>query len=148
MSGAPNAWPPPPPPRKLRLTWLWIVLGILLFLGVVFVASIVAFVHTVEPPVNAMNHFLAAVDHRDYDRAYALMCRREQNATSRPDFPAAIAPFASDLDQYRVYSFDPFGNERTVQYSVTTVNGHDTTYRATMIREAGAWRVCDFFKEQ
>jgi hypothetical protein len=132
----------------MRLAWVWVLLAIVAFLGVMFVTSIVVFVHAVEPPVDAMNHFLAAVDHRDYATAYALLCRDEQRTTSRDEFPTAIAPFANDLSEYDVYSFDPIGHDRSVQYTVKRVDGHKRTYRATMVREDGAWRVCDFFDER
>jgi hypothetical protein len=142
----PGAWPPPLPPRKLRLTWLWVVLGILFGLGVVAVVAIVALVATLRPPVDAMNRFLADVEHGDYAAAYGRMCAAEQAATRPADFPAALAPFKRELTDYTVYSFDPFGDERAVQYSITDFDGNDTTYRATMVREGGAWRVCDFFE--
>jgi hypothetical protein len=142
----PNAWSPPPPPRKTKLTWLWALLGILFFLGVVGIVSVVAFVNAVKPPVDAMNHFLSDVDRGDYAAAYARMCNREQAATPPAEFPAAIEPFARDLSEYEVYSFDPVGRERTVQYSITDFSGDNSTYRATMVREGGAWRVCDFFE--
>jgi hypothetical protein len=142
----PGAWPPPLPPRKVRLTWLWVVLGILFGLGVLFVIAIVALVATLRPPVDAMNRYLADVEHGDYAAAYGRLCAAEQASTRPADFPQAIAPFKQDLADYTVYSFDPFGNERIVQYSVTDAGGNDTTYRATMVREAGAWRVCDFFQ--
>jgi hypothetical protein len=122
------------------------VLGILLFLGVVFIVAVVMVVNSVQPPVDAMNEFLAAVEHHNYDTAYDLMCRQEQGATPRAEFPSAIAPFANRLVGYSAFSFDPFGRERTVEYTISDTSGNDTTYRATVVREAGAWRVCDFFK--
>jgi hypothetical protein len=108
--------------------------------------SAVFYVRAVQPPVDAMNRFLRDVDHRDYDAAYDRMCRSEQTATRRRDFPAAIAPFADQLHAYDVYSFDPFGSERRVEYWITDRDGHRTTYGVTMVRESGAWRVCDFFQ--
>jgi hypothetical protein len=126
---------------------LWILLGLFAFVAVLGISTIVWFVNAVRGPVDGMNHYLAAVDHGAYDTAYDDLCRAEQNATPREQFPAAIAPFASRLSEYQVYSFDPVGNERTVQYRVTDLSGRETTYRATMVREGGAWRVCDFFND-
>jgi hypothetical protein len=126
---------------------LWVLLGLFAFLAVLGVATIVWFVNAVRPPVDAMNHYLAAVDRGAYDVAYDDLCRAEQNATPRGQFPAAIAPFARRLSEYDVYSFDPVGHERTVQFRITDFGGNDTTYRATMVREGGAWRVCDFFND-
>jgi hypothetical protein len=123
-----------------------VVLGILFGLGVVLVVAIVALVATLRPPVDAMNRYLADVEHGDYAAAYGRLCAAEQASTRPADFPQAIAPFERALTEYTVYSFDPIGNERTVQYSVTDANGNDKTYRATMVREGGAWRVCDFFE--
>ena len=122
------------------------LLGILVFLGVTLIVSIVAFVNSVRPPVDALNEFLGAVDRGDYASAYVLMCRDERASTSHDEFPAAIAPFANSLSEYNAYSFDPFGDERSVQYRVTDFDGDETTYSATMIREDDEWRVCDFFK--
>jgi hypothetical protein len=123
-----------------------VVLAILFFLAAGMAASAIFFVTSVQPPVDAMNRYLRDVDRRQYDAAYDQLCRGEQAATARRDFPAAIAPFANRLRDYNVYSFDPFGDERTVEYWVTDANGDRTSYAATMVRESGAWRVCDFFK--
>jgi hypothetical protein len=125
---------------------LWVLLAVLFFLASSAAASAIFFVRSVQPPVDAMNNFLREVDRGHYDAAYDRMCRREQGATARRDFPAAIAPFAARLREYNVYSFDPFGRERAVEYWIDDDNGDHTTYGATMVRESGAWRVCDFFK--
>ncbi len=109
-------------------------------------AAATFFVRSVQPPVDAMNHFLRDISRGQYDAAYDRLCRQEQAATARRDFPAAIAPFAAQLRDYNVYSFDPFGRERDVEYWIDDDDGDHTTYGATMVREAGAWRVCDFFE--
>jgi hypothetical protein len=144
--GAPG-WAPPLPPKKVRLTWLWVVIGALAFFAIVFFVALGAFVNAVDDPVDAMNDFLEAVDDGDYAAAYDHLCARERAATPEREFPVAIAPFADDLNEYNVYSFDPFGRERAVEYSITDFSDDDTTYSATMVREEGAWRVCDFFDE-
>jgi hypothetical protein len=144
--GLTPGWPPPPPPHKAKLTWLWVLLGILVFLFAAAIVSIVAFVNAVRPPVDALNEILGAVDRGDYTAADDLMCRDERSSTSHEDFPAVIAPFANSLSEYDAYSFDPFGDERSVEYRVTDFDGDETTYRATMIHEDGEWRVCDFFR--
>jgi hypothetical protein len=133
---------------RRKLTWLWVLLGVFAFLAITAIVAIVAFVNAVQPPVDAMNRFLAAVDRGEYDVAYAALCRDEQAATARESFPAAIEPFQRELTEYTVYSFDPVGDERTVQYTVTDFGGDSETYRATMVHEGGEWRVCDFFEDR
>jgi hypothetical protein len=123
------------------------VLGALAFFAIVFFVALGAFVNAVNEPVDAMNEFLAAVDDRDYATAYDLLCARERAATPERAFPVAITPLADDLDEYTVYSFDPFGRERSVEFTITAFDDDETTYSATMVREDDAWKVCDFFDE-
>jgi hypothetical protein len=130
----------------MHLGWVWALLGIVLLLGVVAITVVVTFVHAVQPPVDAMNDFLTAVEQHHYDTAYSMLCRDEQASTPRDQFAVAIRPFVNRALDYNVYSFDPFGPARTVRYTVTDIHGHDTTYQATVVHENGAWRVCDFFK--
>jgi hypothetical protein len=145
--GTGPVWPAPPPPTHRSLTWLWVLLAFFAVAGIAAIVAIVAFVNAVRPPVDAMNHYLAAVDHANYDVAYSYLCDAEQARTPREQFPAAIQPFERRLFEYDVYSFDPVGRERTVQYRITDFGGEEHTYRATMVREHGAWRVCDFFND-
>jgi hypothetical protein len=125
---------------------VWLLLVVLFFLAGIALAGATYFFRSVEPPIDAMNRFLRDVDHGQYDAAYDQLCRQEQAATARSDFPDAIAPFAGRMHNFNVYSFDPFGDHRSVEYWITDADGDRTSYTATIVREGGAWRVCDFFE--
>jgi hypothetical protein len=116
-----------------------------LALGLAGVVTVIVLVRAVDAPVTAMNRYLGAVQRGDYDSAYDMLCRDERDDTARESFPATIEPFARDLNDYLAFSFDPFGNERTVYYTVAGT-GDDDPYSAKLVREDGAWRVCDFFE--
>ncbi len=146
-AGAGIAWEPPRVPLRRSYRWLWVLLGTLLALFALITVIVVWAVIAIRPPVNAMNDYLAAVKHGDNAAAYNMLCRSEQASTPAASFPAAIAPFARSLHRYSVWSFSPFGAKRRVEYRVTSSDGSRTTYRATMVHERGAWRVCDFFED-
>jgi hypothetical protein len=122
-----------------------VLLGVAAVLVIGGAVTFVVALRAVDAPVSAMNRYLAAVQRDDFDRAYEMLCRDEQESTSRAAFPTAIAPFAADIDEYVAFSFDPIGDERTVYYSIDGSGGGEP-YSAEMVREDGEWRVCDFFE--
>jgi hypothetical protein len=124
---------------------LWVLLGVVAFLGVGAFVAFVLLVRAVDAPVSAMNRYLAAIQRDDLDDAYDMLCRAERERTSREAFPSVIAPFAEDLDDYNAFSLDPIGKHRTVYYSVDG-DDIDDPYSAELVREEGEWRVCDFFE--
>src|SRR5690242_9879691 len=95
-----DGWPAPVEPPRRRYRWLFVLLAVLFVLMTGAGATVAWFVHEVEPPVDAMNHYLAAVRARNYDRAYDLLCGPEQRNTSRTQFPDELAPFVRSLDRY------------------------------------------------
>lgn len=123
------------------------VLGLLAVIAIALIASVVWFVNALRPPVDAMNDYLAAVSHGDYPAAYQMLCTDKRSTTSYDEYRLVTANFASGLTDYNVWSFDAFGSRRTVQYNFTRLNTRSGTHRATIVREAGTWRVCDFFDE-
>ena len=142
--GSAPYWPAPPPPRKRKLTWLWVTLGVLAVIGVVVISSIVWFVSSVRGPVDEMNAFLGDVRDHDYTAAYDRLCSSEKASTTRYEFPAAIAPLADALGDFHVYSFDPSGDRRRIDYTTST-NGR--SYTAQMVKEGSEWKVCDVFDD-
>ena len=137
-------WGSPPPPRKRKLTWLWITLSVLAVIGIVVVASVVWVVSSVRDPVDEMNAFLRDVESHDYASAYDRLCESEKASTTRDEFPTALAPLSDELEDYQVFSFDPVGDRRRIDYTAQT--GGDS-YTATMVREGDDWKVCNLFDD-
>jgi uncharacterized protein YxeA len=142
-----RGWAPPEPPPRGRYRWVAVILVLLAVIAIAVVGAVVWFVSALRPPVDAMNDYLSAVSRGDYAAAYNMLCTDKRDTTSYEQFRVVTANFATGLTEYNVWSFDPFGSRRTVQYNFTRANTKSRTHRATIVREHGAWKVCSFYDQ-
>src|SRR5262249_42215490 len=74
---APSWVPRPPKPRRRRV-WIYLLVGAVVVILGLTVASGTIWIHKVKPPIDAANDYLRDIRRGDYRAAFAQLCAQEQ----------------------------------------------------------------------
>ncbi|GLY23388.1 DUF4878 domain-containing protein [Micromonospora sp. NBRC 101691] len=99
----------------------------------------------VAPVSDSTTTYLDAVRRGDHSTAYGQLCAPMRNRVSEADFTRmqAAQPRLSDYDITGVHVANTNGRtEGTATVRLTQENGTETTQIFRLVKEDGAWRVC------
>ena len=145
MPAPSDAWSAPAPAPKRKLTWLWVLLGVLGLIAVLVVVAVVLFVRTLAGPIDATNQVLAPIKSENYPAAYRLAC--SENRTDY-DESAYAQVFIDTTDQrgkitgYDVNYSSVHGSTADVRYDISFKGGSTLRLEARAVKENGKWRAC------
>ena len=144
--------PPPPPlaPRQprphRRRVWIYLLVGAVVVILGLAVASGTIWVQKVRPPIDAANDYLRDISHHHYQAAFAQLCEQEQVDGS----PRSLAATVERLTLFGVgnYEVSPFdvhidGSRATVKADLNSGDFSDRDkVRIHLQKIHGRWRPC------
>ncbi len=143
----PVPWTAPTPPPKRKLTWLWILIGVLLLIAALVVVAVVLFLRTLSGPIDATNEVLAQIKAGNYADARRLSCSADRELYDEAKYTRLFTDIVSDkgaVESYDVNFSNVDGNRAEVRYDIEfSRDGHER-YEAVAVREQGDWRACLF----
>jgi hypothetical protein len=142
---ATEPWVAPAPPRKRKLTWLWILLGVLALIAVLVVTAVVLFIRTISGPIDATNDVLARIKAENYPAAYALACSEDRERFTVDQYGQAFKDTVTErgrITSYDVNYSSVDGSTAEVRYDIEFANGDELRLEAKALKENGSWRAC------
>jgi hypothetical protein len=141
----------PEPDRRRVQRWARIVTRSLAVIAVVLVLGSIALYFAARGPTGALNGFLSDLKARRDAQAWTQLCAADQREISQAGFATAWrkqrTTYGAVIDEIDAYTFEPFGNVRHSHYRLSFRDGKviAITYPVDVVREAGHWKVCNFF---
>ncbi|HMF04704.1 MAG TPA: hypothetical protein VKH17_07815 [Acidimicrobiia bacterium] len=143
---APPSWVPRPPKPRRRRVWIYLLVGAVVTILGLAVASGTIWIQKVKPPIDSANDYLRDIHRGHYAAAFAQLCAREQVDGS----PRALAQTVDRLVFFGVgnYEVSPFdvhidGNRATVKADLNSGDFSSTdTVRIRLEKLDGDWRPC------
>jgi hypothetical protein len=127
--------------------WIYLLVGAVVVIVGLAVASGTIWVQKVKPPVDAANDYLHDISHGNYRSAFAQLCAQERvdgSPRSLADTVDRLVAFG--LDNYEVSPFDVHinGSRATVKADLNTSSGGTAanTVRIHLQKIDGSWRPC------
>ncbi|HKF92163.1 MAG TPA: hypothetical protein VKC52_11900 [Acidimicrobiia bacterium] len=140
----PPSWAPRPPRPHRRRVWIYLLVGAVVVIVGLAVASGTIWIQKVKPPIDAANDYLRDLSRGDYEAAFDQLCAAEKVDAS----PEGLAGAAADLDvdEYEVSPFDVNrdGSRATVKVELSPddLDGTDRFVRMRLEEIDGEWRPC------
>lgn len=140
----PPSWAPRPPRPHRRRVWIYLLVGAVVVIVGLAVASGTIWIQKVKPPIDAANDYLRNLSRGDYEAAFDQLCAAEKVDAS----PERLAGAAADLDvdEYEVSPFDVNrdGSRATVKVELSPddLDGTDRFVRMRLEEIDGEWRPC------
>lgn len=143
----PPAWNPPTSRPRRRRLWIYLLVGAVVVIVGLAIASGTLWVTKVKPPVDAANDYLHDVTHGNYDAAFEQLCPAERVDAS----PQALERYARRLvffsfSGYEVSPFDVHidGSRATVKVDLNpdSEGGSGDFVRLRLQKIGGEWRPC------
>ena len=143
----PDTWIAPTPPPKRKLTWLWVLLGVLVLIATLVVVAVVLFVRTLAGPIDATNEVLAQIKVENYEEAYRLSCSADRELYTLEQYSQVFVntkDARGAIESYDVNYSSVDGNTAEVRYDLEFADGTTDRFEAEAHKESGDWRVCLF----
>jgi hypothetical protein len=142
----PPAWNAPTPGRRRRRLWIYLLVGAVVVIVGLAVASGTVWITKVKPPVDAANEYLRDITHGHYDAAFDQLCPAEKVDSS----PQSLGRFARTLvffsfSGYEVSPFDVHidGSRATVKVDLNPDSrGNGDIVHLRLQKIGGEWRPC------
>jgi hypothetical protein len=138
--------PRPPKPHRRRV-WIYLLVGSVVVILGLAVASGTIWIQKVKPPIDAANAYLRDIRRGSYRAAFAQLCARERvdgSPRSLADTVDRLVVFG--LRNYEVSPFDVHieGSRATVQADLNKSSGGTVgnTVRIRLEKIGGTWRPC------
>jgi hypothetical protein len=142
----PPSWAPRPPKPHRRRVWIYLLVGAVVVIVGLAVASGTIWIQKVKPPIDAANDYLRDISRGNYPAAFDQLCAPEKvdgSPRSLSDTVDRLVAFG--LDNYEVSPFDVHidGNRATVKADLNANNfsGKDKV-RLRLEKIDGTWRPC------
>ncbi len=148
---APDTWVPPAPPPKRKLTWLWILLGVLVLIAALVVVAVVLFIRTLAGPIDSTNAVLAQIKAENYAAAYRISCSADRELYTLEQYEQVFVNTTDAkgaLVSYDVNYSSVSGSDADVRYDVEFARGSSDRLEAEAHKENGTWRTCLFPKRE
>jgi hypothetical protein len=138
--------PPPPRPHRRR-AWIYLLVGAVVVIVGLAVASGTIWVQKVKPPIDAANTYLRDISHGRYRAAFSQLCAQERvNGSPRSLADTVDRLVVFGLDDYNVSPFDVHidGSRATLKADLNESSGGSAanTVRIRMKKIGGRWRPC------
>lgn len=138
--------PRPPRPRRRRV-WIYLLVGAVVAIVGLAVASGTIWIQKVKPPIDAANDYLRDISRGNYEAAFNQLCATERvdgSPRSLADTVDRIVVFG--VDEYEVSPFEVHidGNRATVEADLSPgIGGGDSgNVRMRLQKIDGKWRPC------
>lgn len=144
---APDPWVPPAPPPKRKLTWLWILIGVLVLIATLVVVAVVLSVRTLAGPIDSTNAVLAQIKAENYAAAYRLSCAADRERYTLDQYEQVFlntVDAEGALVSYDVNYSSVDGSDAEVRYDVEFAGGTTDRHEAEAHKVNGKWRTCLF----
>jgi hypothetical protein len=147
-SPPPTSWTPRPPRPKRRRVWIYLLVGAVVVIVGLAVASGTIWIQKVKPPIDAANDYLGDISRGDYESAFDQLCAAEKvdgSPRSLTDTVDRLVVFG--LDDYEVSPFEVHidGSRATVEADLNAGSFGRTESDVVRIRLQkidGDWRPC------
>jgi hypothetical protein len=143
----PPAWTPQPPKPRRRRPWIYLLVGAVVVIVGLAVASGTIWIQKVKPPIDAANDYLRDIERGDYEAAFDQLCAAEKVDGS----PSSLGETVDELvfftlSDYEVTPFDVHldGNRARVEADLNPGIGRsDNDIVDIHLRKIdGEWRPC------
>ena len=144
----PLPWAPRPPRPRRRRVWIYLLVGAVVVIAGLAVASGTIWIQKVKPPIDAANDYLRDISRGNYEAAFDQLCASEKVDGS----PRSLARTVDRLVIFGVsdYEVSPFdvhidGDRARVKADLNASNSGSTdadTVRIRLERINGDWRPC------
>jgi hypothetical protein len=144
----PPSWTPRPQKPRRRRVWIYLLVGAVVLIVGLAVASGTIWIQKIKPPIDAANDFLRDISQGDYEAAFDQLCAQEKvdgSASSLADTVDRLVVFG--LDDYEVSPFDVHidGSEASVEADLNAGSFGRTdadVVRIQLEKIDGTWRPC------
>jgi hypothetical protein len=143
----PQAWVPRPPRPRRRRLWIYLLVGAVVVIVGLAVASGTIWIQKVKPPIDAANDYLRDISRGDYEAAFDQLCAQEKvdgSARSLADTVDRLVIFG--VDDYEVTPFEVHidGDRATVEADLSPGVGGTSADIVDIRLEKidGEWRPC------
>lgn len=127
--------------------WIYLLVGAVVVISGLAVASGTIWVQKVKPPIDAANDYLRDISHSNYRAAFAQLCAQDRvdgSPRSLADTVDRLVAFG--VDNYDVSPFDVHidGSHATVKADLNTTSSGTVanTVRIRLQEIDGTWRPC------
>ncbi len=145
-SPPPPSWTPRPPKPRRRRVWIYLLVGAVVVIVGLAVASGTMWIQKVKPPIDAANDYLRDIRRGDYQAAFAQLCAAEKVDGSPQSLARTIDKLVFSLSDYEVSPFDVHidGSHATVKADLSPNSGGTDAdlVRIRLQKIDGEWRPC------
>jgi opacity protein-like surface antigen len=143
----PPSWVPRPPRPKRRRVWIYLLVGAVVAIVGLAVASGTIWIQKVKPPIDAANDYLRDISRGNYQAAFDQLCAQEKVDGSPRSLAQTVDALVFSLSDYEVTPFDVRidGSRATVKADLNPDNVGGTESDNVHIRLQkldGKWRPC------
>ena len=143
----PPSWAPRPPKPHRRRVWIYLLVGAVVVIVGLAVASGTIWIQKVKPPIDAANDYLRDISRGNYQAAFDQLCAQEKVDGSPRSLAQTVDALVFSLSDYEVTPFDVRidGSRATVMADLNPDNVGGTESDDVRIRLEkidGTWRPC------
>ena len=143
----PPSWAPRPPKPHRRRVWIYLLVGAVVVIVGLAVASGTIWIQKVKPPIDAANDYLRDISRGNYQAAFDQLCAPEKVDGSPRSLAQTVDALVFSLSDYEVTPFDVRidGSRATVKADLNPDNVGGTESDNVHIRlqkRDGKWRPC------
>jgi hypothetical protein len=140
------AWTPRPPKPRRRRPWIYLLVGAVVAIVGLAIASGTIWITKVKPPIDAANDYLRDISRGDYEAAFDQLCAAEKVDGSPRSLQEAVGELVFfSVGDYEVSPFDVDidGDRATVEADFDPDSSSDADIVDMRLRKIGGdWRPC------
>ena len=144
----PPSWAPRPPRPRRRRVWIYLLVGAVVVIVGLAVASGTIWIQKIKPPIDAANDYMRDISRGNYQAAFNQLCAQEKVDGSARSLERTVDELVFfSVSDYEVTPFDVRidGSRATVKVDLNpdNVGGTDADEVRIRLEEIdGTWRPC------